>query len=429
MTRRAALLTILLLTAVAVRAEDPEPLRKAREAVRAAEAELARIEKEMIRAYQKVQADFKSLRGAEGPQLRRDIAELVRAVVRTTPAGEGFEESVAQSLHTRLPTAGLLSAPVAERFSKAVAERIARFRSEPGEASEAVLDEIFQGSDIDRIWDTVFIDIDTVVEWRRVNVELAQARLELDRCTDEEGAANVEAPAGMVLVPAGKFTFGPHDAGWPTELRTKDRARQETLPDFYIDRHEVTNRDYAAFVARLPAKERAAMIPATWTGDPPTFPRGGEQHPVTGVTFVQASEFARARNARLPTEKEWEKAARGPDDMAYYWPWGDTFDPDALVWGGRTSGPALIMSKPRDTSPFRVSDMAGNVAEWTTTLANGKTQLKGIPAATDEIVIRGGSYKTQERAETRTTYRWVIVGPNGHRDDVGFRCVVSGRDR
>jgi iron(II)-dependent oxidoreductase len=311
-----------------------------------------------------------------------------------------------------------------------VAEHIRRFRAEPGKASEAALDEIFAGDDVSRIWDTQFVDLPTVVRWREVNVEVELRQLELERLRESE-EDEIPPPEDMVLVPGGRFLFGPHDLGWTTERKTGRAARYVTLKPYYIDRHEVTNKAYAEFLARKDEKERAALTPAGWSGDPPTFPPVEEHHPVTGVTFAQASAYAAWARRRLPTEAEWEKAARGaePDDRKdrpRLWPWGFEFDPDALVWGGnRAAGPARILARRRDRSPYFVRDMAGNVAEWTTTLGSGLAEVSVRPEQTDVVVIRGASFRTTEKEKTTVTWRWVLPGATGQRDDVGFRCVLD----
>ena len=100
----------------------------------------------------------------------------------------------------------------------------------------------------------------------------------------------------MVEIPAGSFIMGDHGS------QTSPK-RTINLDNFFIDRLEVTN---AEFSTRFPSH---------------TYPPGADQHPATFVTWNEAGEFCRADNKRLPTEAEWEKAARGPDGRAY--PWGD----------------------------------------------------------------------------------------------------------
>jgi formylglycine-generating enzyme required for sulfatase activity len=418
---------LLLLLGGGAGAQDPEALRRAEADLAAARAKLDTLEVEMIRAYFQIREDFQRLRDPDtGPKLRSDLADLARAVVETVPRGKGLESGLAQTLRARLAAARLLTGLVRERYADQVAERVVRFHAKPEDASRAALEELFPGDDVDEIWDTVFIDLETVADWRRANVEIRVAEIECERLR-EGGEDKIPAPPGMVPVPGGRFTFGPHGPpGWRTQRLTEERERRESLPGFYIDRHEVTNRQYAEFLAARPEEMRKRLVPTTWSGSPPRPPKGREEHPVTGVTFVQASAFAAWAGKRLPSELEWEKAARGPGE-GLRWPWGNEFDAEALVWGGGgATGPARVLSTRKDLSPYYVSDMGGNVAEWTTTLSDGKTEVEGTPGDLDEIVIRGGSFRTPSDPEKTTTrFRWVVVGPRGSGDHIGFRCVLD----
>jgi len=148
----------------------------------------------------------------------------------------------------------------------------------------------------------------------------------------------------MVLVPAGEFYFGP------------DRVKL-TLPDFYIDRYPVTNAEYKKFVEATGAPEPTHWRRGTW-------PEGKADHPVVNVTWEQAAAYAEWAGKRLPTEEEWEKAARGTDGRE--WPWGSTFDPsrcntnESGIWDTTPVG----KYSPAGDSPYGAADMAGNVWEW-----------------------------------------------------------------
>jgi formylglycine-generating enzyme required for sulfatase activity len=434
MVRCAPLLLVLALGPGLGAAQDATPLEKARKAVEDARRKLKSLDEEMIQAYQMIKADFDRLRQPGGDEIRERLAEIVEDVVGAIPDGQqGFAESLAHTLEERLGASSLLSPVVAKRYAGAVAEFISGFGHEPAAASRAALERIFPGSDIDDIWDEVFIDLPTVVEWRQVNVALEIAELRLRRI-EKGGPEKTPAPEGMVLVPAGKFTFGPHGRpGWPTSGKTRKVAHKESLSAFFIDVHEVTNRQYADFIEarRAVIDEKAgALIPATWQGEPRTFPKGREQYPVTGVTWSQAAAYAKWAKKRLPTEREWEKAARGGEE-GYVWPWGDEFEGDALVWGRQgVTGPARVLSNRKDLSPYGVSDMAGNVAEWTRTLESGRSEVRGTPTDSVQIVIRGTSFLNRDpgkvKDKARTYYRWVLSGTEW-REHVGFRCVRECR--
>jgi len=162
----------------------------------------------------------------------------------------------------------------------------------------------------------------------------------------------VQEHPGMVLVPAGEFKMGSGpDEAWVNEDEGPQRV--VNLPAFFIDQLEVTNREYKQFIDAT-----GWPAPQSWTKN--QYPENADFVPVTSVTWWDATAYARWAKKRLPTEAEWEKAARGVDGRRY--PWGDEFkaecannDRDLLPGGTKVAG----------ASPFGVLDMAGNAAEWT----------------------------------------------------------------
>jgi formylglycine-generating enzyme required for sulfatase activity len=170
----------------------------------------------------------------------------------------------------------------------------------------------------------------------------------------------------MILVPAGEFVMGAepkHDA------YTRDRERPQhtlMLADFHIARTPVTNAEYAAFVQ---ATDHPA--PACWTdGDEPD---GKADHPVVQVTWYDAMAYGRwlsectGQAYRLPSEAEWEKAARGSDGRLY--PWGDAWDPSRCNTKESGIGDTTpVTAYSNGASPYGVLGMAGNVFEWTLSL-------------------------------------------------------------
>ncbi|MCA1595688.1 MAG: formylglycine-generating enzyme family protein [Chloroflexi bacterium] len=148
------------------------------------------------------------------------------------------------------------------------------------------------------------------------------------------------APPGMVLVPAGWFWMGSDSENADPGSQGKHRV---WVPSFYIDRYPVTNREYALF-----DKEHHCGA-------------GQGQFPVTGVTWSQAAAYLRAKGEVLPTEAEWEKAARGPDGREF--PWGN--DPghwlDSTV---RHRSFTAVDQYREPASPYGVRDMAGTVWQW-----------------------------------------------------------------
>lgn len=222
-------------------------------------------------------------------------------------------------------------------------------------------------------------------------------------------------PAGMVYIPGGTFTMGRDDGD-----EYARPAHHVTVKPYFIDLTEVTNEDYAKFVAANPSRR-----PSTWTSN--TFPAGEARKPVTGVTWSAAVAYAQWKSSRdggtyrLPTEEEWEFAARGTDGRVF--PWGNDWKTGMANADGASTGMADVGSY-KGASPFGVLDMIGNAWEWTasdlTVYPGG--QIKNLPQ--NVKVIRGASF--QERTvngQTTAAYRGYLEPENPHNSKTGFRCV------
>jgi formylglycine-generating enzyme required for sulfatase activity len=218
--------------------------------------------------------------------------------------------------------------------------------------------------------------------------------------------------AEMVLVPAGPFIYGADqneirallkklNAGWADIFASEHPRQTRTLPAFYIDRFEVTNERYSRFVgATKRGPSRFSRYPQL--NDP--------RQPVVGIGWQDAEAYCRWSEKRLPTEEEWEKAARSTDGRI--WPWGDEADPKRF--NGRTTeyfAPIAVGSLPAGDSKYGVADMAGNVWEMTS------SKWKG-----DAKVMRGGSYLNR-LSEVRVTVRWAAGDETRGTNWLGFRCA------
>ena len=187
-------------------------------------------------------------------------------------------------------------------------------------------------------------------------------------------------PNPMVLIPAGKFIMG-------SNKRMPDEGPQHTvyLDSYYIDVYEVTNAQYKKFIDAT--KRRS---PSHFRNR--TYPAGKADHPVTEVTWYDAEAYCGWAGKRLPTDQEWEKAARGTDGRMF--PWGDEFDTDKANTPQRweklhQEGDTMpVGSFPNGVSPYGVYDMSGNVWEWTS------SWYKAYPGNKHPSENYGEQYKT-----------------------------------
>jgi iron(II)-dependent oxidoreductase len=192
------------------------------------------------------------------------------------------------------------------------------------------------------------------------------------------------------------------------------------LDSFAIDQTEVTNVDYAEFIA-----ETNFELERDWdTGIPLEY---GDE-PVAGILWVEADAYCRWAGKRLPTEAEWEKAARGTDGRIY--PWGNDWDlSKANTQESGNEGVLSVGSFPDGASPYGVLDMAGNVSEWVADYFEFDYYLvspERNPLGPTKVLdhgLRGGSWaSSSENAQTFFRNSSHSVRPNLR---VGFRCAVS----
>lgn len=237
-------------------------------------------------------------------------------------------------------------------------------------------------------------------------------------------------PEGMVLIPAGVFMMGSDEVdreGKAMEIGSRkpwyldeQPQRKLALPAFFMDQYEVTHAQYKKFVEALNRKP-----PSTWTGG--SYPPGQELYPVAGVNWYEAQAYCHWLGKRLPTEAEWEKAARGTDGRI--WPWGNEFSEKKGNTGpAGVGGPRPVGSFSGDRSPFGVYDLAGNVMEWT---ASWYQPYPGSTYSSQEFgeqvkVVRGDSWGEGGHYYlphfSRAAFR-LNVPPEGRYDFIGFRCA------
>ncbi|MDH4153100.1 MAG: SUMF1/EgtB/PvdO family nonheme iron enzyme [Nitrospira sp.] len=213
------------------------------------------------------------------------------------------------------------------------------------------------------------------------------------------------APVDMVKVPKGPFLYG------------DEKTRVVIDHDYWIDKYPVTNEKYRAFVERGGYENQAYWSPEGWRWKTEKSISGPEywndtkwnkpDHPVVGVSYYEAEAYANWAGKRLPTEQEWEKAARGEDGRQY--PWGEEFD-KARCNGGESGihRTTPVTQYPEGVSPYGCYDMAGNVWEW---CADWYEEKGG------ERVLRGGSWldspealRVLHRSGSGPAYRFFLIG-------------------
>jgi eukaryotic-like serine/threonine-protein kinase len=225
-----------------------------------------------------------------------------------------------------------------------------------------------------------------------------------------DGAAPPPLP-GMAYVPGNEFTMG-SDAGDESERP----PHKVTVKPFFIDLYEVTCEEYEKFI-----RATRRQPPATW--DNGHYPSGWERRPVTGINWDDASAYAEWAGKRLPTEQEWEFAARGSDRRLY--PWSSEWKKGLANAGPTSLGHVVdVGTYPAGVSPFGAVDMVGNAWEWTASdfVAYPGGRLPG--QATDTLkVIRGGCFLSRpDQATTTIRVGWPARGGNEY-DNTGFRCA------
>ena len=228
-------------------------------------------------------------------------------------------------------------------------------------------------------------------------------------------------PPGMVLIPAGSFLMGsrPADGLAGLEIGVDELPQHTvTLPDFFIDRYEVTVGGYRTFVE---ATHR--QPPRIWTDK--NYPAPSNDHPVIDVRWADADAYCRWAGKRLPTEAEWEKAARGADGRR--WPWGNEWRPGAAnVQGDPRHWTAPVGSYPLDVSPYGVYDMAGNAMEWTSSwyAAYPGSTVTRTAFGGDYKVLKGGSWMSPVYPFTHAANRYALM-PKWDHPHLGFRCALD----
>jgi len=256
----------------------------------------------------------------------------------------------------------------------------------------------------------------------------------------------------FVKIPVGEFRFGSNSRKDHQADSDEQPQHKLSVTDYYIMKHPVTNAQYRVFTDAT-----GHRLPLFWENE--VFPADKADHPVVGVSYRDAIAFCRwAGEAtglpmRLPTEPEWEKAARGTDGQIY--PWGNKWDMEKCNTRERKLNGTTPVGhySPAEDSPYGLTDLAGNVQEWLSNLFgsypydpdDGRELLvdnldhdqlmprlwdtgctavpSSLEASLNKSVIRGSSWRETEY-QSRCAYRsW--AAPLHRSDDTSFRCCYE----
>ena len=234
-------------------------------------------------------------------------------------------------------------------------------------------------------------------------------------------AADAAAEQDMTLIPRGEFTMGSHE-------HSDEAAHQVVLDPYYIDKYEVSNARYKEFIT-------AAGHPAPAYWDDPRLSKPNQ--PVVGVSWNDAAAFCKWESKRLPTEAEWERAAKGPEGDNHY-PWGHKLDSTKANYGQNVGRTMPVDSYPDGVNGFGVYNMAGNVFEWVSDWYDPKYYKQSValnPQGPEKgynfanqgpvKVLRGGSWLAPETS-LHTSHRfWNQPENNSYGVGLGFRCAKS----
>ena len=224
--------------------------------------------------------------------------------------------------------------------------------------------------------------------------------------------APVPASGDMVLIPAGEFQMG---SNAPEAFIDEQPVRTVNVAAFSMDKYEVTNAQYKRFVdanplwqkERIRARYHDGDYLKHWNGD--SYPSGKANHPVVYVSWYAANAYATWAGKRLPTEAEWEKAARS-GLIGRKYPRGDSIDASSANYGNGVGGTVSVGRYP--ANGYGLSDMAGNVWEWCSDVYGNIENSR---------VLRGGSWRSHA-LDVRVSFRGADI-PTATSNDVGFRCV------
>jgi formylglycine-generating enzyme required for sulfatase activity len=233
-------------------------------------------------------------------------------------------------------------------------------------------------------------------------------------------AAQAAGPANMILIPKTEFTMGSAE-------HSDETPHQVVLDSYYMDKFETSNQEYKDFM-----RSSGHPAPAYW--DDPRLNNANQ--PVVGVNWYDANAFCEYKGKRLPTEAEWENAAKGPDGSHY--PWGHKVSPTKANYGQNVGKTKPVDSYPEGVSGYGTYNMAGNVFEWVSDWydpnyfkVSASLNPQGPPTGYNFAnqgpvkVLKGGSWLAPA-SSLHTSHRfWNQPENNSYGVGLGFRCAQS----
>lgn len=236
----------------------------------------------------------------------------------------------------------------------------------------------------------------------------------------------------MVYIPEGWFIMGSSEKDGRVGMTVGiDEFPQHKvyLSGFYMDRYEVTVADFRRFI-----QTTGRIAPRIWADEEwvRIYPVPKDDHPMNGVSWYDANDYCQWVGKRLPSEEEWEKAARGTDGRQ--WPWGNEPNhPDRVKANTQEAGvgwTASVESYPGGVSPYGIYNMTGNVMEWTSSWYKPYpgSSLQRDAFGEKYKVLRGGSWENPAVPLGRSAYRQ-SVAPKWDHPGHGFRCAMDKDSR
>jgi formylglycine-generating enzyme required for sulfatase activity len=235
-------------------------------------------------------------------------------------------------------------------------------------------------------------------------------------------ATNAADEVELIYIPAGEFTMG-HQDSYDTLP-----VKRMNLPAFFIDKYEVTNKRYKRFIDatgyKVPWSQDPAVAAYAWNWQTRMYPQGKGDDPVVLVNWEDAKAFCAWAGKSIPTEAQWEKAARGANGKPY--PWGNPWE----AGKANTAESGLKQTAPfgtfkADVSEYGVNDLAGNVSEW---VEEWFAPYPGNPMTNYEErnkykVLRGGSWDYSHSIANGYHRQYAL--PQSQMAAIGFRCVTA----